>query len=325
MRKQSIESLSQQIKGDQDRVKEIELQIEETTVQLNKEEAAFREFEQAIATLETKLHELLEKERVQQDAIQKISISLSEKDIYAKSLTEKIREEYDINVETIDWKLELWKANQRILKGVSIDDLDDESDVADIASQASQDVEPTEEDLSKETEEVDWDALQEEIQNLRTKINSMGPVNTLAIEEYTDLKERYEFLKSQSDDLWNSKNQLVGAIEEINKTSESLFNETFEKIRTNFKDTYNRLTGGGESDLNLQDSEDVLDSGIEIIARPPGTRLRNLTLLSGGQKNHDGGRATVRNLCGEAQSFFACSTSWMHRWTMRTLAVLWKC
>jgi len=282
--RQSIESLSQQIKGDQDRVKEIELEIEETTVQLNKEEAAFREFEQAIATLEAKQHELLEKERVQQDAIQKISISLSEKDIYAKSLTEKIREEYDINVEAVDWKLELWKANQRILKGVSIDDLDDESDVADIASQASQDAEPTEQDLSKETEDVDWDALQEEIQNLRSKINSMGPVNTLAIEEYTDLKDRYEFLKSQSDDLWNSKNQLVGAIEEINKTSESLFNETFEKIRTNFKDTYNRLTGGGESDLNLQDSEDVLDSGIEIIARPPGTRLRNLTLLSGGQK-----------------------------------------
>ena len=282
--KQSIEALRQQIKGDQDRVKELELDIEETSVQLNKEEVAFREFEQAIATIESQLHQHLEAERVQQDVIQKISISLSEKDIYAKSLTEKIREEYDINVEAVDWKLELWKANQRILKGVSIDDLDEESDVADIASQSAQDVDPTEEDLAQTTDEVDWDALQEEIQNLRTKLNSMGPVNTLAIEEYTDLKERYEFLKSQSDDLWNSKNQLVKAIEEINKTSESLFNDTFDKIRINFKDTYSRLTGGGESDLKLQESDDVLDAGIEIIARPPGTRLRNLTLLSGGQK-----------------------------------------
>lgn len=280
----SIAKLQLQIGDDRNLAKELALEVEETTVQLNKEEIAFQEFEQKITSLERDLHERLEKERTQKDEMQRITISLSEKDIYAKSLTEKIREEYDITLEAIDWRLELWKANQRILSRVSIEDLDDESDVEDIAKQAVEKVEPSGDDLEQTSEAVNWNDLQEEVQNLRNKINSMGPVNTLAIDEYTDLKERYEFLKSQSDDLWNSKNQLVDAINEINKTSEALFNETFEKIRINFKDTYSRLTGGGESDLELQNSDDVLDSGIEIIARPPGTRLRNLSLLSGGQK-----------------------------------------
>ncbi|MEQ9825290.1 MAG: chromosome segregation protein SMC [Puniceicoccaceae bacterium] len=282
--RQSILQLQEQIASDRKQAEDYALEMEETSVQLSKEEQSFQEFDHAITALESQLHEHREAERTQNEELSRISLSLSEKDIYAKTLTEKIREEYDINLEAADWKLELWKANQRILSRVSIEDLEDESDVQDIAKQAVEDADPTEEDLSHAAEEVDWSALQEEIQQLRSKINSMGPVNTLAIDEYTDLKERYEFLKSQSDDLWNSKNKLVDAISEINKTSESMFRETFDKIRTNFKETYSRLTGGGESDLELQDAEDVLDSGIEIIARPPGTRLRNLTLLSGGQK-----------------------------------------
>jgi len=282
--RESIIKLQSQIGEDRNQAKQFELEIEETTVRLNKEETAFQEFEQKITQIENQLMEQLEIERGHNEVIQRISISLSEKDIYAKSLTEKVREEYDLNLEVADWKLELWKANQQILSRVSIEDLDEDGDVEDIAKQAVQKADPTSEDLEQTGENVNWNELQDEIQNLRSKLNSMGPVNTLAIDEYTDLKERYEFLKSQSDDLWNSKNQLVDAINEINKTSETMFKETFEKIRDNFKDTYNRLTGGGESDLHLQDSEDVLDSGIEIIARPPGTRLRNLTLLSGGQK-----------------------------------------
>jgi chromosome segregation protein len=84
--------------------------------------------------------------------------------------------------------------------------------------------------------------------------------------------------------LWNSKNELVKAIDEINATSQKLFTETFEQIRKNFKFTFERLFHGGESDLQLVQNDDVLDSGIEIIARPPGTKLRSISLLSGGQR-----------------------------------------
>lgn len=258
-------------------------QVEQANVQLNKEEQEHRVFEEKISEIEASLQTQLEKERSDQESMQSIHLSLSEKDIHAKNLAARVREEYDLNLEAVDWRLELWRASQKILSRVVIDDLDEDADLDEIAKDAAKDKEPTAEELEK-TDAVDWGEIQEEIQQLRTKINSMGPVNTLAIEEYADLKERYEFLKSQSDDLWNSKNQLVEAIDEINETSEQMFRETFEKIKVNFKDTYNRLTGGGEADLKLLDAEDVLDSGIDIIARPPGTRLRNLSLLSGGQK-----------------------------------------
>ena len=112
----------------------------------------------------------------------------------------------------------------------------------------------------------------------------MGPVNLVAIEEYKDLKERYEFLSSQSEDLWKAKGQLLEAIDEINATSQTMFAETFTAIRKNFLYTFDTLFGGGKADLKLVDNEDVLESGIEITAQPPGTRLKNLGLLSGGQK-----------------------------------------
>jgi chromosome segregation protein len=98
------------------------------------------------------------------------------------------------------------------------------------------------------------------------------------------LKERHDFLKNQSEDLWNSKNKLVQTIDEINETSQSLFKDTFEQVKKNFAFTYGKISGGGESDLQLVDSDDPLESGIEIIARPPGTRLKSVTLLSGGQR-----------------------------------------
>jgi chromosome segregation protein len=112
----------------------------------------------------------------------------------------------------------------------------------------------------------------------------MGPVNLDAISEYADLKERHDFLKEQSEDLWNSKNKLVETIDEINETSQTLFRDTFEQVRRNFAFTYEKISGGGEADLELVDSDDPLESGIDIIARPPGTRLKSVTLLSGGQR-----------------------------------------
>jgi chromosome segregation protein len=129
----------------------------------------------------------------------------------------------------------------------------------------------------------DWEAVKAEIAATRAKIDAMGAVNALAIEEYKDLRERHEFLKTQTDDLWASREKLLSTIAEINKTSSTLFRESFEKIRENFHKTFATLFGGGEADLTLSEG-DLLESGVEIVARPPGTRLRSVTLLSGGQK-----------------------------------------
>lgn len=143
--------------------------------------------------------------------------------------------------------------------------------------------EPTPEELAA-LDRLDWAPILREISALRERLAAMGAVNHTAIEEYAALRERHDFLKAQSDDLWNAKNELVAAIDELNATSQRLFSETFEKIRKNFKFTFQRLFRGGESDLQLIQSDDVLESGIEIIARPPGTKLRSISLLSGGQR-----------------------------------------
>ncbi|HNX05186.1 MAG TPA: hypothetical protein PKI32_06770, partial [Opitutales bacterium] len=129
----------------------------------------------------------------------------------------------------------------------------------------------------------DWDSVRTEAAAARARIDAMGAVNALAIEEYRDLRERHSFLKGQSDDLWASREKLLATIADINKTSAELFRESFEKIRANFRGTFETLFGGGEADLNLSEG-DVLESGVDIMARPPGTRLRSVTLLSGGQK-----------------------------------------
>jgi chromosome segregation protein len=112
----------------------------------------------------------------------------------------------------------------------------------------------------------------------------MGAVNTGAIEEYAELKQRYDFLKGQSDDLGTAKADLIRTIDEINQTSMTQFQITFDQIKKNFIYTFQTLFGGGIANLELVVADDILESGIEITAQPPGTKLKGITLLSGGQK-----------------------------------------
>jgi chromosome segregation protein len=112
----------------------------------------------------------------------------------------------------------------------------------------------------------------------------MGAVNLVAIEEYAELKQRHDFLAGQVNDLTTSKADLMKAIDEINHTSMQQFQVTFEQIKKNFEYTFLTLFGGGRAHLELIQAEDILESGIEIIAQPPGTKLKSITLLSGGQK-----------------------------------------
>jgi len=143
--------------------------------------------------------------------------------------------------------------------------------------------EATEADLAA-LEQTDWTAVKSEVDALRQRLGSMGAVNLVAIEEYSELKQRYEFLKTQVDDLTNAKAALLKAIDDINHTSLEQFKVTFEQIRKNFAYTFNILFGGGRAEIELVTAEDPLESGIEIVAQPPGTKLKGITLLSGGQK-----------------------------------------
>jgi chromosome segregation protein len=122
------------------------------------------------------------------------------------------------------------------------------------------------------------------VAELRTKLEAMGPVNLVAIEEYQEHEERYTFLSQQESDLLNAKKQLTEMIQTINLTTSEMFRVTFEKANSNFESMFSRLFNGGSAKLVLVNEEDVLDCGIEIIARPPGKRLQNISLLSGGER-----------------------------------------
>ncbi|HVU18658.1 MAG TPA: chromosome segregation protein SMC [Candidatus Didemnitutus sp.] len=165
----------------------------------------------------------------------------------------------------------------------STDSVSGQSKTRNRKSKIKQRGEATEADLAA-LEQTPWEEIKAEVDALRQRIGTMGAVNLVAIEEYAELKQRFEFLKTQSDDLTNAKAQLLKAIDDINQTSLEQFKVTFEQIRKNFAYTFQILFGGGRAEIDLVTAEDPLESGIEIIAQPPGTKLKAITLLSGGQK-----------------------------------------
>ncbi len=134
-------------------------------------------------------------------------------------------------------------------------------------------------------EEVDWDKVKEEIAELRGKIERLGNVNIDAIDEQETLEKRHNFLSSQVQDLNSSRGQLQQLINRLNKKSRERFQQTFEEIRGHFQEIFRKLFGGGRADIILEDAEDILESGIEVVARPPGKETRSISLLSGGEKS----------------------------------------
>ncbi len=136
------------------------------------------------------------------------------------------------------------------------------------------------------TGEPDWQFVESIVNDIKRRLDAMGPVNLDAIEEYEELEERYNFLRNQHDDLVSSKAELLEVIERINLETQRLFAETFAQVKTNFRMMFKELFGEkGEADLTLLDESDPLESGIEVIAKPPGKEPQSITLLSGGERS----------------------------------------
>jgi len=136
---------------------------------------------------------------------------------------------------------------------------------------------------SGEAEALDEAAVLARAGELEERMNRFGPVNLLAIDEFEQASEREQFLSTQAGDLESSLNTLSETITRIDRTTRQRFSETFDQVNAYFKETFPRLFGGGRAELRL-DSEDLQTAGVEIIAQPPGKRLQDLDLLSGGEK-----------------------------------------
>ena len=122
------------------------------------------------------------------------------------------------------------------------------------------------------------------IENLKKKLDSLGVVNLAAPEEYTRLQERWNFLNTQQEDLLKAKEDLRQVISKVDVTTKANFEGIFAKVRANFKEVSKSLFEGGEADLILTNESNILESGIDIIIQPPGKKLQNISLLSGGEK-----------------------------------------
>lgn len=127
-------------------------------------------------------------------------------------------------------------------------------------------------------------AANEETGTLKQKLENMGPVNMMALEEYAETEQRHGFLEGQRKDLLDSIENTQQSIKEIDEVSRTKFEEAFEKINTNFSLTFTKLFGGGQAMMKLTDPDNISESGIDIIASPPGKKLQNILLLSGGEK-----------------------------------------
>jgi len=240
-------------------------------------EAADREIE----TIETELQQLRQKHHQAETELNQREVRLAREQSQADFIREKVTSEHGVSIDAVNWQQELWEADKPFQSKINLDEI--EEDALEPTVPQSRTDEPGEDDLAA-MEETSWGEVEGEINQLRDRIHAIGAVNLVAIEEYADLRERHDFLQAQSTDLNRSKEELLRAVEEINQTSQSLFQQTFEQIRKNFQYTYGKLTDGGRADLSIAEEEDVLEAGIEIMARPPGTRLSQISLLSGGQR-----------------------------------------
>ncbi|WP_137664834.1 chromosome segregation protein SMC [Enterococcus hulanensis] len=132
--------------------------------------------------------------------------------------------------------------------------------------------------------DIDQQSAQNEVSRLKQAIEKLGPVNLNAIEQYQQVEERYDFLTTQRDDLLSAKDQLFETMDEMDDEVKTRFYTTFEAIREKFNVVFPNMFGGGRAELVLTNPDDLLNTGIEIEAQPPGKKLQSLSLLSGGER-----------------------------------------
>jgi chromosome segregation protein len=192
-----------------------------------------------------------------------LEVEVAQKTMSVQNLRERIQQKYQVN----------------------LDDVRSECITITMADQGSPKVRTlTPEEMAAGGVATDWAAVAEQVAALQQRLDEMGPVNLVAIEEYEETEQRYQFLTKQNDDLVNARTQLLEVINRINTQTKDMFVETFGRIRDNFRAMFTEVFGGGKADLRLVDEGDVLESGIEIVARPPGKQLQSISLLSGGEQ-----------------------------------------
>jgi chromosome segregation protein len=133
--------------------------------------------------------------------------------------------------------------------------------------------------------DINVDEIEQRYAEVRARIEALGPVNPQALEEFKEAEQRYEFLNTQRQDLIDSIRDTEKAIQELDTESRRRFKDAFEAVNEHFKEMFKTLFGGGQGEMRLTDEANLAESGIDIMASPPGKKLQNVALLSGGEKS----------------------------------------
>jgi len=278
-REQRLEALHSRRSPLEARCRELEELIEERTRGVNTYRRRIDQLKQGSANAEIRLTELralvadtdtklLETRRAREDK----NRSLAEREQALRTLQHRLEElqngKTGLEVELAEQRMRHQNAVERLTSTYHItpEQIDEEPD-------------PEWDNEAPPMEEIETMAAE-----YRAKLDAMGPVNLVAIDEHAELEERFAFLNQQQDDLLKAKEQLLDMIKKINQTTTEMFSKTFTKVNSNFSEIFKQLFGGGSAKLVLVDEEDILESGIEIIARPPGKKLQSISLLSGGER-----------------------------------------
>jgi chromosome segregation protein len=193
------------------------------------------------------------------------------------SLADRLRDEFQVDLA----ELAATNVTARQVAQAAAAPADSDAAVGSVSSDGTSDSRADGLHLSDEDHRAQ---IEEQINKLRRKLKALGQVNTDSLQELDELETRFARLSGQLQDLVEAKNTLEEIIRRINTESKRLFLESFTEIRQNFQELFRKLFGGGEGDVVLEDLEDVLECGIDVVARPPGKELRSISLLSGGEK-----------------------------------------
>jgi chromosome segregation protein len=216
-----------------------------------------------LTSREEDLRELRRRLAERQQQRNTLEVELAQKAMSVQNLRERIQQKYQVN----------------------LDDVRSECITITIADEGPARIQTlTPEEMASAGVATDWTAVADQVGALQKRLDEMGPVNLVAIEEYEETEQRFTFLSQQHDDLVQAKAQLLEVINKINTQTREMFTETFNKIRENFRAMFVEIFNGGKADLILVDEGDVLESGIDIVARPPGKQLQSISLLSGGEQ-----------------------------------------
>lgn len=277
-----ITSHENRINANTEKIEAIDIQIQDILKNIEKAKIEFN----------TNLSEL--------DGIKRLKKKiLADKNIIVQSLTEstkKLEELKEVKNKFMDnfyhEQGKLKEINQKIyeleknLNGLDVKYERNNVQIENYTDRLLNDYDLTYEEAVKLKKEIENNMkVQSEIRDLKEAIKNLGTVNLGAIEEFKRIKERLSFIKNQREDLLSAKSDLNEVIKDMEQKMEEKFMQNFQEIRANFNIVFSELFGGGKADIYLLDEENVLTSGIEIIAQPPGKKLQSLSLLSGGEKS----------------------------------------